>query len=64
MTFWTKESEIIIQAKHISIPESVPCAVEATAENCFDKGSGASVKDILNSFPTGGVCGGSILSNK
>ena len=54
MMFWTRESEIIIQAKQMSIPESVPWAVDATAENCLDSGKGLSMKVNLNSFPSGG----------
>jgi len=48
MTIWIRESETIIQAAVIKIPESVPDAVDATAENCFESGSGWFVKVISN----------------
>jgi len=45
---WINESETIIQAAVIKIPDKVPEAVLATAENYFERGSGWFTKVKLN----------------
>lgn len=54
MIIWMSESEIIIQANVINIPESVPEAVDTTALYYEDSGNGLSVNFKLN-LPASGA---------